>query len=383
MADQTFSYVIAAADAQTAARAGQITTAHGRVDTPAFMPVGTQGTVKAMGPDDLMKVGAKIILANTYHLLLRPGPELVHQLGGLHRFMNWPHPILTDSGGYQVFSLAKLRRLSEEGVTFQSHIDGTPIFLSPEKAVAVQEALGVDVMMCLDECTGYPTDRKTAEDSLALTSRWARRAAAAQSPDGPGTLFGIIQGGIYPDLRRRSALEISAINFPGLAVGGLALGEPLAQRLEMIQAVLEVIPRDRPLYLMGLGTPEDLVESIAIGVDMFDCVLPTRNARNGQFFTRTGRMVIKNARYRDDDNPVDERCGCYTCRSFSRAYLRHLLMTGELLYHRLSTIHNLYYYLELVASARAAIVAGKFQEFRQDFYRQLDISGDTAKGPLE
>jgi queuine tRNA-ribosyltransferase len=334
------------------------------------MPVGTRGSVKAIGPDDLVNVGARIVLSNTYHLLLRPGPELVKQMGGLHRFMSWDRPILTDSGGYQVFSLAQMRKMDEEGVTFQSHIDGQKVFLSPEKAVSVQETLGVDIMMCLDECTPYPADWDQAARSAELTGRWANRSVAAQNPESSSTLFGIVQGGVYPDLRKRAAEEISSLGFKGLALGGLALGEPMAQRLEMIEAAAEVAPRDRPLYLMGLGTPEDLVEGIRRGADMFDCVLPTRNARNGQFFTRWGRLVIKNARYRDEAGPVDEECGCYTCRNFSRAYLRHLYVSGELLSYRLNTVHNLYYYLSLMDQARKAVLAGSFGDFYREFYNQ-------------
>ena len=366
----SFKFNVEATDRASRARAGTITTPHGPVPTPAFMPVGTRGSVKAIGPDDLRDVGARIVLSNTYHLLLRPGPELVKQMGGLHRFMSWDRPILTDSGGYQVFSLAQMRKLDEEGVTFRSHIDGQKVFLSPEKAVSVQETLGVDIMMCLDECTPYPADWDRAAWSADLTFRWAGRSVAAQDPESESTLFGIIQGGTHADLRRRAAEEISSLGFKGLALGGLALGEPMAQRLEMIEAAAEVVPRDRPLYLMGLGTPEDLVEGIRRGADMFDCVLPTRNARNGQFFTRRGRLVIKNARFRDDARPVDEDCGCYTCRNFSRAYLRHLYVSGELLSYRLNTVHNLYYYLSLMDQARKAVLDGRFSDFSREFYNQ-------------
>ena len=368
MDNSSFKYEIQARDAQSAARAGEITTAHGVVPTPNFMPVGTRGSVKAIGPDDLVAVGAKIVLSNTYHLMIRPGHELIKRLGGLHKFMGWSGPILTDSGGYQVFSLTGLRRMTEDGVWFRSHLDGAEVFLGPEKAVEVQQALGVDIMMCFDECTPYPADRKQTADSAALTLRWAARCLAAWNRQGPQALFGIVQGGMYADLRRRSAEEISALDFPGLAIGGLALGEPINLRMEMIEAASEVLPKDRPMYLMGMGTPEDLVEGITRGADLFDCVLPTRNARNGQFFTRHGRTVIKNARYREDDRPVDEECGCYTCRHFSRAYLRHLYTSGELLAYRLNTIHNLYYYLSLVADVRQALLEGRFDQFKNDFY---------------
>ncbi|MDY6851941.1 MAG: tRNA guanosine(34) transglycosylase Tgt, partial [Thermodesulfobacteriota bacterium] len=357
---RSFKFKILARDTDTRARAGELTTGHGVIPTPAFMPVGTKGSVKAMGPDDLAGVGARIVLANTYHLMVRPGHEIVKKLGGLHAFMSWPGPILTDSGGFQVFSLASLRRLTEEGVTFRSHLDGAEIFLSPEKAVAVQEALGPDIMMCLDECTPYPADRVRTAESAALTLKWARRCLKAQNPDDSPALFGIVQGGMHKDLRRRSAEEIGGLDFPGVALGGLAVGEPRGLRLEMIEVAAEVLSPERPLYLMGLGAPEDLVEGIARGADLFDCVLPTRNARNGQFFTRTGRLSIKNARFREDSRPVAGDCGCYTCRNFSRAYLRHLFVSGELLAYRLNTVHNLYYYLSLVAEARAAAAKGCF-----------------------
>lgn len=366
--ERSFKFKILARDTDTRARAGELTTGHGVIPTPAFMPVGTKGSVKAMGPDDLAGIGTRIILANTYHLLVRPGHEIVKKLGGLHAFMGWSGPILTDSGGFQVFSLASLRRLTEEGVTFRSHLDGTKIFLSPEKAIAVQEALGPDIMMCLDECTPYPADRVRTAESAALTLKWARRCLKAQNPDDSPTLFGIVQGGMHKDLRRRSAEEIGGLDFPGVALGGLAVGEPQGLRLEMIEAAAEVLSPERPLYLMGLGAPEDLVEGIARGADLFDCVLPTRNARNGQFFTRTGRLSIKNARFREDSRPVAGDCGCYTCRNFSRAYLRHLFVSGELLAYRLNTVHNLYYYLSLAAEARAAAAKGCFSEFYRNFY---------------
>jgi queuine tRNA-ribosyltransferase len=367
-ASSSFTFEETARDGR--ARAGIMTTAHGRVRTPTFMPIGTRGSVKAVGPDDLEAVGAELLLSNTYHLYLRPGVDLIRDMGGLHGFMGWDRPILTDSGGYQVFSLARLRRLSEEGASFQSHIDGSPVFLSPEIAVAAQEALGVDVMMCLDECTPYPAERDRAAQSAALTYRWAKRSLAAKSTDGPAALFGIVQGGTHPELRRRSAEEIGGLDFDGVALGGLALGEPMDLRLDMIDAAAEALSPQRPLYLMGLGTPEDLVEGIRRGADLFDCVLPTRNARNGQLFTSFGRLVIKNARFKNDPQPVDPGCGCYTCRTFSRAYLRHLFASGELLAHRLNTIHNLHYYLSLTAEARRAIVDGRFEAFAKAFYDQ-------------
>ena len=368
MSKRSFSFEILARDPSLRARTGRITTAHRIVATPNFMPVGTRGTVKAVGPDDLKAAGASIVLSNTYHLMLRPGHELIQRLGGLHEFMRWPGPILTDSGGYQVFSLAGIRKLTEDGVTFQSHIDGSKAFLGPEKAVEVQEALGVDVMMCLDECTPYPADRDRATTSLELTARWAKRCLAARSEDGDRALFGIAQGGAYHDLRRRSAEEIASLGFEGHALGGLALGEPFDLRFELIEAGAAGLPEDKPMYLMGMGMPEDLIEGIRRGADLFDCVLPTRNGRNGQFFTRFGRLVIKNARPREDGRRVDEDCGCYPCRNFSRAYLRHLFVSGELLAYRLATIHNLHYYLSLMGEARAALAAGAFESFYRDFY---------------
>ena len=369
---RAFSFRIEAQDHASPARAGLITTARGEIPTPTFMPVGTRGTVKAVAPDDLLNLGAKIVLANTFHLMLRPGETLVARLGGLHRFMGWPGPILTDSGGYQVFSLARLRRLDEAGAAFRSPYDGAKVFLSPERAVEVQTALGVDIMMCLDECTGYPAGRAEAEKSAALTHRWAWRCREAwrRNETGPA-LFGIVQGGFFPELRRASAAEIAALDLPGQAVGGLALGEPPAERLAALEAAREALDGRKPLYLMGLGTPVDIMEGIRRGADLFDCVLPTRNARNGQLFTRLGRLVIKNARFREDGRPVDEVCACPTCRGFSRAYLRHLFQNGEPLALRLASVHNLTYYLDLVREAREALLKGFFSEYYKEFYETL------------
>ncbi len=370
---RSFKFAIEARDPHSSARAGALTTGHGVIPTPIFMPVGTRGTVKAVAPDDLVSLGARIVLANTYHLMLRPGEELVARLGGLHRFMGWPGPILTDSGGFQVFSLSKLRKMTEDGVTFQSPYDGARTFFSPERSVEVQTALGVDIMMCLDECTGYPSAREEAEKSMALTRRWAKRCREAWSrSDTDQALFGISQGSFYPDLRRRSAEEITELDFPGQAVGGLALGEPLEDRLEALEAAREGLNPDKPMYLMGVGTPVDIIEGIRRGADMFDCVLPTRNARNGQLFTRLGRLVIKNARFREDERPPDERCGCYTCRTFSRAYLRHLFQNDEPLAMRLASVHNLHYYLDLVGGAREALLNGTFSGYYTEFYEDLD-----------
>ncbi|MDR2946586.1 MAG: tRNA guanosine(34) transglycosylase Tgt [Candidatus Adiutrix sp.] len=378
---RSFKFDVEAQDGASPARAGTITTAHGRIPTPIFMPVGTRGTVKAVAPDDLAALGAKIVLSNTYHLMLRPGEELVAKLGGLHRFMGWPGPILTDSGGFQVFSLSKLRKMTEEGVTFQSPYDGSRSFFSPERSIEVQTALGVDIMMCLDECTGYPATRAEAEKSMELTRRWAKRCREAWSrSETDQALFGISQGSFYPDLRRRSAAEITELDFPGQAVGGLALGEPLDERLEALEAAREALNPNKPLYLMGLGTPVDIIEGIKRGADMFDCVLPTRNARNGQLFTRLGRLVIKNARYREDERPPDEACQCYTCRNFSRAYLRHLFQNGEPLALRLASVHNLHYYLDLVGGARQALLNGSFSGYYTEFYNALDRGRQDGLG---
>ena len=370
---------IEARDPAGPARAGLLTTAHGEVPTPTFMPVGTRGTVRAVAPDDLRALGAGIVLANTFHLMLRPGEELVARLGGLHRFMGWDGPLLTDSGGFQVFSLASLRRLTEEGVDFRSPYDGARAFLSPERAVAVQAALGVDIMMCLDECTGYPATRAEAENSLGLTLRWARRCRTAWLERGTGqALFGIVQGGFYPDLRRLSARETAALDLPGQAVGGLALGEPPAERWAALEAAREALDENKPLYLMGLGAPADIMEGIRRGADLFDCVLPTRNARNGQIFTRLGRLAIRNARHREDGRPLDEACACPTCRAFSRAYLRHLFQNREPLAMRLASVHNLHYYLDLTRGAREALLKGAFSEYYKKFHEALAQGRDEG-----
>jgi queuine tRNA-ribosyltransferase len=347
------------------ARRGRLFTAHGQVDTPAFMPVGTRGTVKGLGPDDLRAAGAQIVLANTYHLLLRPGADVVRELGGLHRFMAWDGPILTDSGGFQVFSLAKLRRVSEEGVQFRSPEDGSTHLLTPERSIEVQQALGSDIVHPLDECLAYPATRAATELSLALTLRWARRAQAAHGREPGGqALFGIVQGGVYADLRRRAVEETVGIGFAGYAIGGMAVGEPKEAMYELAAQVAAALPADQPRYLMGVGKPDDLVEAVARGVDLFDCVLPTRNARNGQCFTWDGPLTIKQARYVRDGRPLDERCACYTCRTFSRAYLRHLFVTEELLAYRLLTLHNVHFFLTLMAEMRGAIDTGRFAACR-------------------
>jgi queuine tRNA-ribosyltransferase len=358
-----------------AARRGRLTTAHGVVDTPVFMPVGTQATVKALTPDDLAAAGAQIVLGNTYHLLLRPGPDVVRELGGLHRFMGWRRAILTDSGGFQVFSLARIRTITEDGVEFRAPLDGATRFLSPESVVEIQRALGSDIAMPLDECLAHPATREATERSLALTLRWAERCRAAHAAAGGGqALFGIVQGGVYDDLRLAAVARTVALDFDGYAIGGMAVGEPKPTMLDLTARVAAALPVDRPRYLMGVGKPEDLVESVARGVDMFDCVLPTRNARNGQAFTSTGTVTIKQAQWIRDPAPLDAACDCYTCRTFSRAYLRHLFVAEELLAYRLLTLHNVRFYLGLMVAMREAIAARAFDAFRARFFSTYRVS---------
>ena len=369
-----------------AARRGRLTTGHGVVETPVFMPVGTQGTVKSLSPDDLVDAGAQIVLGNTYHLYLRPGPELIRTLGGLHRFMGWDGAILTDSGGFQVWSLAKLRTLSESGVRFRSPVDGSEHVLTPESVIEIQRALGSDIAMPLDECLAFPATRTEAETSLALTHRWARRAQAAHAApadaDGArGALFGIAQGGVFEDLRARAARELIDLGFDGYAIGGLAVGESKPQLYDLTELVAGLLPRDRPRYLMGVGKPEDLVEGVARGVDMFDCVLPTRNARNGQVFTADGPLVIKQARYTRDPAPLEDGCPCYACRRFSRAYLRHLFMSSELLAYRLLSLHNVTFFLGLMRAMREAVATGAFGPFKARFFARYAVSCETDTIP--
>jgi queuine tRNA-ribosyltransferase len=347
-------------------------TAHGRFDTPVFIPVGTQGSVKAMSPEDLEGAGVKIILANTYHLYLRPGHEIVEQLGGLHCFMNWKGPILTDSGGYQVYSLAKLRSISEKGVNFQSHIDGSRHFLGPEEAIKIQRALGADIIMAFDECVPYPADYEYVLNSVRLNSLWAKRCLEQERGDGQ-SIFGIVQGGMYLDLRETSVNDLVKMGFDGYALGGLSVGEDSETRQKIIRETIGFLPQDKPVYLMGVGKPEDILEAVMLGVDMFDCVMPTRNARNGTLFTNKGNLVIKNSSYADDARPIDEDCGCYTCSNYSRAYLRHLFMANELLAYRLNSIHNIHYYTHLIRDIRNAIRNGRLEEFRDNFYRQREV----------
>jgi queuine tRNA-ribosyltransferase len=358
-----------------AARTGRLTTAHGVVDTPIFMPVGTHATVKALGPDDLRAAGAQIVLANTYHLFLRPGHDLVKELGGLHRFMGWDGAILTDSGGFQVFSLAKLRKITEAGAEFRSAVDGSTHFLSPEIAIEVQQALGADIIHPLDECLAYPATREAAERSLALTRGGAARSMGAHGAGATGqALFGIVQGGTDEALRSEAARATVDLGFDGYAIGGLAVGEPKPAMYDLTALVAGLLPVNQPRYLMGVGKPEDLVASVARGVDMFDCVLPTRNARNGQAFTADGPLTLKQARYAKDRAPLDAECACYACRGFSRAYLRHLFMSSELLAYRLLTLHNVTFFLRLVRDMRAAIAAGAFGAFQARFFARYAVS---------
>ena len=356
-----------------AARRGRIATPHGAIDTPAFMPVATQGSVKSLGPDDLRAAGAQIVLANTYHLLLRPGHELVRDMGGLHRFMAWDGPILTDSGGFQVFSLSKLRRLGEEGAEFRSHLDGSRRLLTPEICVEIQHALGVDILHPLDECLPYAVSLDDTERSLELTLRWLGRSVAAHAgAGGDRALFGIVQGGIYEALRRRAVEAACAYDLPGYAIGGLAVGETKSLLFDITELVAGLLPADRPRYLMGVGKPPDLVEAVGRGVDLFDCVLPTRNARNGQVFTPDGPLTITHARYARDPAPLDAECSCFACRRFSRAYLRHLFIARELLAYRLLSLHNVTFYLHLMEMMRAAVAASAFGPFRSRFLDRYD-----------
>jgi queuine tRNA-ribosyltransferase len=378
------SFEVLARDGE--ARRGRLVTAHGAVDTPTFMPVGTLGTVKSLTPDDLHAIGVQIVLANTYHLLLRPGHTLIAELGGLHRFMGWDGPILTDSGGYQVWSLAALRTIREDGVRFRSHLDGgAEHLLTPELVVEVQHALGVDVLHPLDECLPHPATREAAEASLRRTLRWARRSHAAHvAGRRPGqACFGIVQGGMWGDLRRAAAEETCALGWDGHALGGFAVGEPRGLMRDLVALTASALPADRPRYLMGVGRPGDLVDAVAAGVDMFDCVLPTRHARTGQAFTRHGLVVIRHAAHTRDPEPLDPSCPCYACRRFSRAYLRHLFLARELTVYRLLTLHNLTYYLGLMADVRAAIQAGTFAALRQAVrlaYGSDDAEPVTAPG---
>ncbi len=366
--------VIAESD-DTRARAGVLQTAHGTVTTPMFMPVGTLATVKSLSPEELLECGAQIILGNTYHLYLRPGCEVIDRFCGLHNFMNWAGPILTDSGGFQIFSLAKLNKITEEGVSFQSHIDGSRHMLTAEKSVGVQICLNADIIMCLDQCIKYPASREDALAALELTSRWAKRCKIEWKTNthGADALFGIIQGGMFKDLRELSAAALVELDLDGYAVGGLSVGEPKEIMFEIADFTLPKMPNLKPKYVMGTGTPEDLVELVGLGADLFDCVLPTRNARNGQLFTKYGPLNISNSQFKYDPEPVESGCSCYTCRNYSRAYLRHLFLANELLVYRLNTIHNVRYYIQLMEQIRQAICNNGFESFRKEFYSNFSV----------
>lgn len=355
------------------ARRGMIRTQRGAIDTPVFMPVGTFATVKAMTTDELVEMGAQIILGNTFHLMLRPGTDVVTAHGDLHDFMHWSGPILTDSGGFQVWSLAQLREISEQGVRFRSPVDGDEVFLGPEEAIAVQHALGADIMMVFDDCTDYPAERDTVRASMQLSLRWAERCKQAHG-DHPAALFGIVQGGMYADLRAESLARLTELGFDGYALGGLSVGEPKDLMYRVVRETAALMPEQSPRYLMGVGTPEDIVYAVSQGIDMFDCVLPTRNARNGWLYTRDGTVKIRNSEYRTDTGPIDEQCGCYTCRHYSRAYLRHLYRNNEILGARLNSLHNLYFYMHLMRDIREAIDNDVFADFTRDFFNQRGIA---------
>ncbi len=355
---------------QTGARLGRLHTPHGTIETPIFMPVGTQATVKSMTPEELNEIGAQIILSNTYHLYLRPGHELIKKAGGLHNFMKWDKPILTDSGGFQVFSLGPLRKITEEGVEFRSHIDGSKHMLTPEKAMEIQMALGSDIMMAFDECAPYLADREYVKKSLERTTRWLQRCKDAHTNSENQALFGIVQGGMYRDLREQSAKEITAIDLPGYAIGGLSVGEPKELMYEVLDYTVPLLPENKPRYLMGVGTPDVLLEGVLRGVDMFDCVLPTRIARNGTALTSQGKVVVRNATYAEDFTTLDPECDCYTCRNYTKAYIRHLIKTNEILGARLLTIHNLHFLLKLMENVREAIKQDRLLDFKNEFYKK-------------
>ncbi len=365
-----FKYTLKAKSGK--ARAGVIRTPHGEILTPVFMPVGTVGSVKAMSPHELEEGHAQIILGNTYHLYLRPGHELIRDAGGLHKFISWDKPMLTDSGGFQVMSLAKLRKITKEGVKFQSHIDGSYHLFTPEKVIEIQQALGADIIMSFDECPPFPAERDYVEKSLKITLNWAARGKEAFTNHKKQALFGIVQGGVYEDLREKSAQKLMEMDFDGYSIGGLAVGEPKADMFRITEFLNPILPQDKPRYLMGVGTPTDLLNNIARGVDMFDCVMPTRNARKGSIFTRYGKMIIKAARYKEDFAPIDPQCNCYTCRHFSRAYIRHLITMNEILGMRLTTIHSLYFYQELMQMARQAILEDRYDAFLNEQLPVLD-----------
>ena len=370
-----FHYELIAEDPETGARAGVLHTPHGKIETPIFMPVGTQATVKTLDQHDLIEAQAQIILGNAYHLYLRPGHELIDRMGGLHQFMNWSRPILTDSGGFQVFSLGDLNKISEEGVRFQSHLDGSSHLFTPESVMEIEHGLGADIIMAFDECTPYPCERDYAEKSMRMTLRWAERCikrhqelSAQRTHRPPQALFGIVQGSVYPDLRRTCAQELIQMDLPGYAIGGLAVGEPRDSMFDVIRETTPLLPNDKPRYLMGVGLPNDLVEAVGAGADMFDCVVPTRNARNGTVFTRNGRLRLRNAAHAEDPQPLESDCACKTCTHYSRAYLRHLFKTNEVLGMHLATFHNVFFFQQLMRDMRDAIISGHFAAWQADFF---------------
>ncbi len=367
---------------QSGARAGRLHTPHGIIETPIFMPVGTLATVKGMSPEELLEMGSQIILSNTYHLWLRPGSDLVREAGGLHNFMNWQKPILTDSGGFQVFSLSNIRTIEEEGVHFRSHLDGSKLFLTPEKAMDIQHDLGADIIMSFDECAPIPATREYVKDSLERTTRWAERGLnhhVKSGNDKKQALFGIVQGGEYSDLRKQSAREITSLDFPGYSIGGLSVGEPKPLMYEMLEETVPLLPFDKPRYLMGVGSPDALIEGVIRGIDMFDCVLPTRIARNGTTMTSQGRLVVKNQKYSRDFSPLDPNCDCYTCRNYTRAYIRHLFKANEMFGARLTTYHNLHFLLNLMSDVRQAILNDSLLDFKEYFFETYGLNKENAK----
>jgi queuine tRNA-ribosyltransferase len=375
-----FRFEIVKKDSSSQARLGRIETDHGSFITPVFLPVGTQGTVKSLTPEELVEIGVEAILGNTYHLYLRPGHETIGKLGGLHNFIHWERPILTDSGGFQIFSLGTLRKISEEGVTFQSHLDGSSHFLTPEKVMEIQRVLGSDIAMVLDECVPYPSAYEYVRTSMERTNRWAKRCLRARRETDPA-LFAIIQGGIHQNLRQECAQTLMEMGFQGYAIGGLSVGEPKSAMLDVLKWTVPLLPEGAPRYLMGVGTPEDMIDAVMLGVDLFDCVLPTRNARNGTLFTSSGKISIKQAQYAEDPKPVDETCTCYTCCNYSRAYLRHLYLSKEILSSRLNTIHNLYYYIHLLGRIREAIQEGSLLNFSKSHASTYGLEKEVSIHP--
>lgn len=379
MTTPAVTYNLIKKDKHTGARLGQITTPHGTFDTPMFMPVGTQASVKAMAPEELKEMGAGVILANTYHLWLRPGEDLVEEAGGLHQFMNWDQGILTDSGGFQVFSLAELRNITEEGVHFKNHLNGQKLFLSPEKAIAIENALGADIMMSFDECPPFFESYDYIKKSIERTSRWAERGLRAHKNPETQALFGIVQGGGHKALREQSARDLVSLDFPGYSIGGLSVGESKAEMNHVLDFTTPLLPENKPRYLMGVGSPDALIDGVIRGVDMFDCVLPTRIARNGTCMTSKGRLVVKNAKYARDFRPLDEKCNCYACRNYTRAYIRHLLKTDEIFGLRLTSYHNLYFLLDLMRKIRAAIKEDRLLDFRTEFFEEYGLNKENRK----